>query len=118
MINLNEALSRKLETLPKVPGVYLMHNAKGCIIYVGKAVNLASRVRSYFHASAQEHPKTRRLVGEIRDIEWIITDSEVDALILEANLIKKHRPRYNVRLKDDKHYPYLKVSHEDFPRGL
>jgi excinuclease ABC subunit C len=118
VIDLNETLSQKLETLPRKPGVYLMHNAKGRIIYVGKAINLASRVRSYFHASAQEHPKTRRLVGEIRDIEWIITDSEVDALILEANLIKKHRPRYNVRLKDDKHYPYLKVSNEDFPRVL
>ncbi len=118
MTDLNEALSQKLETLPKVPGVYLMHNAKGRIIYVGKAINLANRVRSYFHASAQENSKTRRLVGEIRDIEWIITDSEVDALILEANLIKKHRPRYNVRLKDDKHYPYLKVSNEDFPKIL
>lgn len=118
MIDLNATLSQKLETLPKVPGVYLMHNAKGRIIYVGKAINLASRVRSYFHTSAQENSKTRRLVGEIRDIEWIITDSEVEALILEANLIKKHRPRYNVRLKDDKRYPYLKVTNADFPKVL
>jgi len=118
VIDLNATLSQKLETLPKKPGVYLMHNAKGRIIYVGKAINLASRVRSYFHTSAQENPKTRRLVGEIRDVEWIITDSEVEALILEANLIKKHRPRYNVRLKDDKRYPYLKVTNEDFPKVL
>ncbi len=118
MIDLKAPLSQKLETLPKVPGVYLMHNAKGRIIYVGKAINLANRVRSYFHTSAQENPRTRRLVGEIRDIEWIITDSEVEALILEANLIKKHRPRYNVRLKDDKRYPYLKVTNEDFPKVL
>jgi len=95
-----------------------MHNARGQIIYVGKAINLANRVRSYFHASAQENAKTRRLVAEIADIEWIITKSEVEALILEANLIKKHRPRFNVRLKDDKRYPYLKITHEDFPRVL
>jgi excinuclease ABC subunit C len=88
VIDLKAPLSQKLETLPKVPGVYLMHNAKGRIIYVGKAINLANRVRSYFHTSAQENPRTRRLVGEIRDIEWIITDSEVEALILEANLMR------------------------------
>jgi len=118
VVELNEALSQKLSTLPKKPGVYLMRNAKGRIIYVGKANVLANRVRSYFHASAQEHSKTRRLVREIRDIEWIITDSEVEALILEANLIKKHRPRYNVRLKDDKRYPYLKITNEDYRKVL
>jgi len=111
-----ENVQRKLENLPKKPGVYLMHNVKGEVIYVGKGVNLANRVRSYFHASAQVHPKTRRLVSEIADLEWIITDSEIEALILEANLIKRHRPRYNVRLKDDKRYPYLKVTGEAFPK--
>ncbi|MGC9358527.1 MAG: excinuclease ABC subunit UvrC, partial [Anaerolineae bacterium] len=111
-----EKLQRKLETLPTKPGVYLMHNAGGRVIYVGKAINLAARVRSYFHASAQENPKTRRLVAQIADIEWIITDSEIEALILEANLIKKHRPRFNVRLKDDKRYPYLQITNEPFPR--
>jgi excinuclease ABC subunit C len=111
-----ETVQQKLDTLPKKPGVYLMRNVKGKIIYVGKAVNLFSRVRSYFHASAQENAKTRRLVREIADLEWIITDSEVEALILEANLIKKHRPRYNVRLKDDKRYPYLKITPQDFPK--
>ena len=114
----SEKVQQKLDTLPRKPGCYLMHNAKGRVIYVGKAIDLASRVRSYFHASSQEHPKTRRLVGEIADIDWILTDSEVEALILEANLIKKHRPRYNVRLKDDKRYPYLKVTHEEFPKVL
>ena len=93
-----------------------MHNVKGDVIYVGKGIDLFSRVRSYFHTSAQEHPKTRRLVAEIDDIEWIITESEVEALILEANLIKKYRPRFNVRLKDDKRYPYLKITNEDFPK--
>ncbi len=114
----SEKIEQKLATLPTKPGVYLMHNIKDQIIYVGKAINLANRVRSYFHASSQENPKTRRLVAEIVDLEWIITDSEVEALILEANLIKKYRPRFNVRLKDDKRYPYLKVTHEDFPRVL
>ena len=76
------------------------------VIYVGKAVNLRSRVRSYFHNSAQQHNKTRELVRRIEDIEWIVVGSELEALILEMNLIKKYRPRYNVRLKDDKRYPY------------
>ncbi|MGC9523638.1 MAG: excinuclease ABC subunit UvrC, partial [Anaerolineae bacterium] len=111
-------MRQKLDTLPKKPGVYLMRNVKGRVIYVGKAVDLANRVRSYFHASAQENAKTRRLVAEIDDIDWILTDSEIEALILEANLIKKHRPRFNVRLKDDKRYPYLKVTNEDFPKVL
>ncbi len=114
----SEAIQQKLDALPHKPGVYLMHNLKGRVIYVGKAIDLASRVRSYFHVSAQEDPKTRRLVAEISDLEWILTDSEVEALILEANLIKKYRPRYNIRLKDDKRYPDLKVTHEDFPKVL
>lgn len=95
-----------------------MYNIKGQVIYVGKAINLANRVRSYFHASAQENAKTRRLVAEIVRFEWIITDSEVEALILEANLIKQHRPRFNVRLKDDKRYPYLKITNEAFPKVI
>ncbi len=111
-----EKVQQKLNTLPDKPGVYLMHDIKGRVIYVGKAINLAQRVPSYFHASAQENPKTRRLAAHIADIEWIITGSEVEALILEANLIKKYRPHYNVRLKDDKRYPYLQVTGEDFPR--
>ncbi len=117
-VNRSEKIQQKLATLPANPGVYLMHNIRDQVIYVGKAINLANRVRSYFHASAQEDAKTRRLVAEIADIEWIITDSEVEALILEANLIKKHRPRFNVRLKDDKRYPYLKITNDEFPKVL
>jgi len=115
---ISEHIQQKLDTLPAHPGVYIMRNLKGQVIYVGKAISLVNRVRSYFHASAQEEPKTRRLVAEVHDLEWIITDSEIEALILEANLIKKHRPRYNIRLKDDKRYPYLKVTPEEFPKVL
>ena len=98
-----------LDTLPAKPGCYLMKNSQGTIIYVGKAINLKNRVRSYFHADASHDNKTRRLVREITHIEWIVVGSELEALILEMNLIKRHRPKYNVRLKDDKRYPYIKV---------
>lgn len=118
MVEISEKIQQKLDALPALPGVYIMRNAKNKVIYVGKAVKLSSRVRSYFHASAQEDAKTRRLVAMVTDIEWILTESEVEALILEANLIKKHRPRYNVRLKDDKRYPYLKVTNEAYPKIL
>jgi len=114
----NEAIEDRLKALPRSPGVYLMRDARGQVIYVGKAINLAHRVRSYFHASARENPKVRRLAVEVADLEWIVTQSEVEALILEANLIKRYRPRFNVRLKDDKRYPYLKVTAEDFPKVL
>jgi len=94
-----------------------MKNADGKVIYVGKAVNLRSRLRSYFHASAMENNKTRKMVQNINDIDWIVVGSELEALILEMNLIKKHRPRFNVRLKDDKRYPYIKVHWSDpFPK--
>ncbi|MBN1179583.1 MAG: excinuclease ABC subunit UvrC [Anaerolineae bacterium] len=106
-----------LEALPACPGVYLMRDVKEQVIYVGKAINLRSRVRSYFTPSAQENPKIRRLAGEISDIETIVTETELEALILEANLIKAHRPRFNVRLRDDKRYPYVVVTWaEPFPR--
>lgn len=107
----------KLRLLPDKPGVYLMKNADGDIIYVGKAVSLKSRVRSYFQSSRAHSPKVRSMVAQVEDFEYILTDSEIEALILECNLIKKHRPRYNVRLKDDKSYPYLKLTvDEEFPR--
>jgi excinuclease ABC subunit C len=94
-----------------------MRDVNGKVIYVGKAISLRSRVRSYFHASAWENPKVRALASEITDLDFIITDSELEALILEANLIKEHRPRYNVRLKDDKRYPYIKITWaEPFPK--
>jgi excinuclease ABC subunit C len=110
-------LEEKLKLLPASPGVYLYRDAEGRIIYVGKALSLKNRVRSYFQAGAQHLPKTRHMIDKIADLETIVTDSEVEALILEQNLIKEHRPRYNVFMKDDKSYPYLKVTlSEDFPR--
>ena len=106
-----------LATLPAKPGCYIMKNTAGTIVYVGKAISLKNRVRSYFHAENGHDAKTRRLVREIADIEWIVVGSELEALILEMNLIKKHRPKYNVRLKDDKRYPYIKVHWADpFPK--
>jgi len=112
-------LQEQLDALPTKPGVYLMKDAGGRILYVGKAVNLRARVRSYFHASAGHSPKIQRLVANIAGIDFIVTASELEALILESNLIKRHKPRYNVRLKDDKRYPYIKVTwQEDFPKVL
>ena len=116
-MEISEKLQGILATLPAKPGVYIMKNAEATISYVGKAVNLRNRVRSYFHADASHDAKTRRLVREIADIEWIVVGSELEALILEMNLIKKHRPKYNIRLKDDKRYPYIKVHWaEPFPK--
>ncbi len=113
----SEQLQGILDTLPAKPGCYIMKNASGEIIYVGKAINLRNRVRSYFHSSAELDAKTRQLVRRIANIEWILVGSELEALILEMNLIKKHRPRYNIRLKDDKRYPYIKVHWgEPFPK--
>ena len=116
-MELSDKVQGILATLPTKPGCYLMKNADGRIVYVGKAINLKNRVRSYFHADSSHDNKTRRLVREIADIEWIVVGSELEALILEMNLIKKHRPKYNVRLKDDKRYPYIKVHwNEPFPK--
>jgi len=112
-------IRNKLDALPTRPGVYIYRDARGTIIYVGKAVNLRSRVRSYFHESAQLSPKTMRLIAEVADLETWPTDTELEALLLECNLIKQHRPKYNVRLKDDKRYPYIKVVWQDpFPKVL
>ncbi|MEG0310656.1 MAG: excinuclease ABC subunit UvrC [Eubacterium sp.] len=104
---------KKLKDLPQKPGIYMMKNAIGDIIYVGKAINLKNRVRQYFQSSKNLTPKTITLVSHICDIETIVVDSETEALILECNLIKEHRPKYNIRLKDDKNYPYIKVTLED-----
>ncbi|NTW51139.1 MAG: excinuclease ABC subunit C [Chlorobiaceae bacterium] len=109
-------LNEKLGSLPTSPGVYRFINAKGVVIYVGKAKNLRNRVRSYFRDPTQLSGKTGVLVGHITDLEVIITSSEVEALILENNLIKELRPRYNINLKDDKSYPYLVITSERFPR--
>ena len=113
----SDSIKNALAVLPDKPGVYLMHDAEGKVIYVGKAVVLKNRVRSYFRNLASHTPKVKAMVAKIAEIETIITSSEVEALILECNLIKKYRPRYNISLKDDKTYPYLKVTmQEDFPR--
>ncbi len=109
----SDHLQALLNSLPTKPGCYLMKDKDGKIIYIGKAINLRSRVRSYFHASANHDNKTRHLVRKIEDLEWIIVGSELEALILEMNLIKRHRPHYNVRMKDDKRYPYVKVHWAD-----
>lgn len=114
---LSEQLQHRLDTLPTDPGVYLMKNGEGHILYVGKAVNLRNRVRSYFQSGKNLSPKIRHLVAQIVDLETITTRTEVEALILESNLIKHHRPYYNALLKDDKQYPFLKLTlDEDFPR--
>ena len=112
-----EDLKDLVGSFPTTPGVYLMKNAKEQIIYVGKAKSLRARVRSYFHQNSEHSVKTRFLVHHIRHIDYILTKTEVEAFLLEASLIKKHQPRYNVRLKDDKAYPYIRCSIEDdFPR--
>ncbi|MFL6228930.1 MAG: excinuclease ABC subunit UvrC [Pyrinomonadaceae bacterium] len=112
-------LQEKLANLPTAPGVYLHKDEAGKIIYVGKAKNLRNRVRSYFQSGRGHDSKTRQLVRRIHDLEFIVTDNEVEALVLESNLIKKHKPRYNVMLKDDKQYPHLKLTvNEPFPRVM
>ncbi len=111
------AVQEKLKLIPYNPGVYLMKNSKGTIIYVGKAKNLKKRVSSYFNRNNFDHPRTEVLVSRVAALDYIVTRSELDALILEDTLIKKHRPKFNVSLKDDKRYPYLKITmREAFPR--
>ena len=108
---------KQLEALPQKPGIYIFSDASGHVLYVGKAANLRNRVRSYFSPSKDLSAKHLKLLSYIDDFEIVVTDSEQEALILECNLIKKHRPRYNVRLKDDKTYPYLKINaQDDWPR--
>jgi len=110
-------IKEQIKRLPTGPGVYLMKNARGTVIYVGKAVNLRNRVRSYFQSPARLDSKTQRLVNEIAALDYLVADSEERALLLELNLIKHHRPHFNIRLKDDKTFPYLKIDlKEDFPR--
>ncbi|MPL67859.1 UvrABC system protein C [bioreactor metagenome] len=109
-------VEEKLALLPDRPGVYLMKDEGGRIIYVGKAINLKNRVRSYFQSSRNHSPKVKAMVIKISNLEYIITKTEMEALILECNLIKKHRPKYNISLRDDKTYPYIKVTNEAYPR--
>lgn len=112
---MNDTLQETIKLVPEQPGCYLYYDKDGEIIYVGKAKNLKRRVYSYFHKQ-HESPKTTILVSQIEKLEYIITDSEVEALILESHLIKKHKPKYNILLKDDKKYPYFLITDEDFPR--
>lgn len=113
---MSERFEAKLSDLPTAPGVYLMKDVAGTVIYVGKAASLRSRVRSYFQSPDALAPRTLALVSEIDDFEVIQTDTEAEAFLLEDSLIKQHQPRYNVRLRDDKRYPYLKITKEPFPR--
>lgn len=109
-------IQENLKNLPDTPGVYMHKDSLGNIIYVGKAISLRNRVRQYFQSSKNMHPKVRSMVENIAEFEYITAGSEMEALILECNLIKKHRPKYNVLLRDDKTYPYIKITNEDYPR--
>ena len=114
---MNKKITEKLKSLPLCPGVYLMKDDFGKIIYVGKSKALKNRVSQYFQSSASHSPKTLAMISQIADFEYMITDTENEALALECNLIKKHLPKYNILLKDDKQYPYIKVTlAEDYPR--
>lgn len=114
---MSNELKEKLQVLPDLPGVYLMKNQRGTVIYVGKAHSLKDRVRSYFQKGASLSLRIESLVRHIADMEWIVTGSDLEAFILESNLIKKYRPRYNILLRDDKNYPFLRLAVEDnFPR--
>lgn len=115
---LPEAATEKLKKLPAKPGCYIYRNEKGEVLYVGKAISLRNRVRSYFQESTRHGLRIARMVSKVRDIEWIVVDSEVEALVLECNLIKEHRPPFNVRLRDDKSYPYITITKEKFPRVM
>ena len=114
--NMNQTIKAKLELLPDSPGCYLHKDKNGTVIYVGKAKNLKNRVRSYFHGS--HNTKTELLVSEIEDLEWIVVGSNIESLVLEINLIQRYKPKYNIMLKDDKYYPFLKITNEKYPRLL
>ncbi len=112
-------IEEELKKLPARPGVYIMHDEKDHIIYVGKAISLKNRVRQYFQSSRNKGVKIEQMVTHIRRFEYIVTDSELEALVLECNLIKEHHPKYNTMLMDDKTYPFIKVTtNEEFPRVL
>lgn len=115
MFNIQEELKK----LPDKPGVYIMKDKSDEIIYIGKAISLRNRVRQYFQSARNQGLKVRSMVSHIKEFEYIMVDNEVEALVLEANLIKKHRPKYNILLRDDKQYPYIKVTlNEKYPRVI
>ena len=113
---MKEHLTNKLKQAPTDPGVYQFFNSKNKIIYIGKAKNIKNRVRSYFQNSKNKSSKTITLVKNIENIDWIIVRNEVEALMTEANLIKKHQPRYNIDLRDDKSYPFIRITNESYPQ--
>src|SRR5688572_329335 len=113
-----EHLAPKLKGLPAKPGCYIYKDGAGEVLYVGKALSLRNRVRSYFQKSTRHGARIARMVRKVADMEWIVVDSELEALVLECNLIKKHRPPFNVRLRDDKSYPYITITKEKFPRVI
>ena len=114
---MRDSIAKILEEIPKRPGIYLMKDGKGTTLYIGKAKSLNVRVRSYFQNARNLHPRTRIFIDKVRDIKFLTTNTEAEALILESNFVKKHQPRYNVLLKDDKHYPYLRLTTQEiFPR--
>ena len=114
---MNQIIQEKLKLLPAAPGVYKMYDASGTVIYVGKAVSLKNRVRQYLQASKAHPPKVAAMVSHVADFETILTSNETEALTLESNLIKQYQPRYNILLKDDKHFPYVRIDlRQDFPR--
>ncbi|MCJ7738889.1 MAG: excinuclease ABC subunit UvrC [Anaerolineae bacterium] len=118
-MEVSERIRNQVDSLPHKPGVYMMRQVDGTVVYVGKAIDLRNRVRTYFQPSSWEDSKVRAIVADVTNLEFIVTDSELEALILEANLIKEHRPRYNVRLKDDKRYPYIKITWgQPYPKVL
>ena len=113
---MNDLLNNKITTIPQKPGVYQFINDKGEIIYIGKAKNLRTRVRSYFQKNKYQTPKNQSMIKRILDLEWIVVSSEVEALLTEANLIKENKPHYNINLKDDKSFPYIRITKEAYPR--
>ena len=114
---MRDSIAETIKKIPKLPGIYIMKDSQGGILYIGKAKSLNTRVRSYFQSSRHMPPRTRVFLSKVRDIKFLTTKNEAEALILESNFIKKHQPRYNVLLKDDKHYPYLRLTTQEvFPR--
>ena len=115
----NSNFDARLDTVPMNPGVYLMKDASGCIIYVGKAKKLRNRLKSYFASGPIAHPKVRAMVSHVADFEYTVVGSETEALLLEANLIKRYQPKYNILLRDDKGYPYICITlNEEYPRVI
>ncbi|MCH8012183.1 MAG: excinuclease ABC subunit C [Candidatus Marinimicrobia bacterium] len=118
MITISKNLTTKLKGIPDLPGVYLFLDKAGKILYIGKSKNLRNRVKSYFHKSSQQSAKIISLMTKVTDFDWIVSESEVEALLTEANLIKEHKPKYNVDLKDDKSFPYIQITKEPYPQVL